>query len=177
MKVIAIAGKARNGKSTVAEIFKNIAINNGETAIVLNYAGYLKYMCKTYMGWDGSKDIEGRSLLQNVGDGMRKSNGESYWIDKLMDDIKSLCSDYDYVLIDDCRYLNEILIPESMFDTYSVTVSREGFESDLTEEQKNHRSEVALNDFNFKYKISSCSGIDNLMEPVKSLYETIKRGE
>lgn len=177
MKVIAIAGKARNGKSTVANIFKNCAEESGETAIVVNYAGYLKYICKTYFGWDGEKDIRGRTLLQDIGDGFREKYGESFWIDKLMNDINSICMDYDYVLIDDCRYPNEILIPKNMFKTYSVNIIRNNFESDLTSEQKNHRSEIALNDFNFNYTITSASGIENLVTPVRTLYKTIKSGE
>lgn len=177
MKILAIAGKARNGKTTVANMFKDIVEKNGKKAIVVSYAGYVKYICTTYYGWNGEKDEAGRTLLQTVGDGFRLKYGERYWIDKLMNDIEILNEMYDYVLIDDCRYPNEILIPQSMFETYSVGVKRIDFESDLTDEQKNHRSEVALDNFKFDYVITSISGIENLIEPTKSLYNTLKNGD
>lgn len=177
MKVVAIAGKARNGKTTVANIFKNIASDNGESSIIVSYAGYVKYICSTYYGWDGKKDEPGRTLLQSIGDGYREKYGKNYWIDRLVADIETLDGTYDYILIDDCRYPNEIILQKKMYDTYSVRVNREDFESDLSEEQKKHRSEVALDDFEFDYEISSLSGIEKLIQPTKELYDKIKNGD
>lgn len=175
MEIIAIGGKARHGKTTSANILKEIIENDSKSAVVLNYAGYLKYICKTYYNWNGEKDIIGRTLLQSVGDNIRNKYGNDFWVNKLLNDIKIFCSDIDYVIIDDCRYKNEILIPSSMFKTYSLYINRECFESDLTEEQKKHKSENDLNDFPFEYKISSMSGADNLFHPLNNLYNNIKK--
>lgn len=177
MKIIAIAGKARNGKTTVANIFKNIAQGNNERAIVVSYAGYVKYMATTYYGWSGEKDEYGRTLLQKIGDGVRNTFDESFWITRLMSDLCIFGEDYDYVIIDDCRYPNEILEPQKVEKTYSIKVIRTDFESDLTEEQKMHKSEIALDDFKFDYTIMSESGEGNLINPVKELYKNIRIGD
>lgn len=177
VKVIAIAGKARNGKTTSANIFKSLIEQDDKKAVVVSYAGYVKYVCETYYGWDGKKDEAGRTMLQNVGDGFRIKYSETYWVDRLMSDIYILKDLYDYVIIDDCRYPNEIIAPQNNFDTVSIVVKRELFESELTEEQKTHASEVALDNFNFDYTVSAMSGIENLMPPISTIYKKIKCGE
>lgn len=177
MKIIAISGKARHGKTTTANMLKDIMQEDGKKAIVVSYGGYVKYISTAYYGWKGEKDEYGRTLLQNVGDGLRNTVSETIWIDKLMSDIEMICSGYDYILIDDCRYPNEVLIPKSMFDVICIRVIRQDFESDLTEEQLSHQSEIALDNFEFDYTISTGSGVDNLENPVKFIYDKIKAGE
>lgn len=177
MKVIVFSGKARNGKTSAANIFKKLAEDDGKSAVVLRYAGYVKYVATEYYGWNGEKDENGRDLLQFIGDGVRNKYGEGFWVDKLMSDISDFCKDLNYVLIDDCRYPNEITTPKSMFETYSVRINRENFESELTDEQKKHNSEVALDGYNFDYVISTNSGVSNLCSPIRHLYKNIEGGE
>jgi hypothetical protein len=82
---------------------------------------------------------------------------------------------YDYFLIPDCRFLNEILcwIPDG-WDMQSIKMIRKNFESDLTFEQKNHISETALDNYKFDYVIESENGLDKLEIEVDKFIEKLK---
>ena len=80
MKIILIIGKARMGKDTTANIMKEQLESKGKKVLICHYADLLKYICKTFFGWDGVKDNNGRSILQYVGtDKIRKEN-PNYWV-------------------------------------------------------------------------------------------------
>ena len=57
MKVIAISGKAQNGKDTTAGLLKSALEADGYKVLITHYADLLKYICKQFwMEW-----AEGRS--------------------------------------------------------------------------------------------------------------------
>lgn len=170
MKVITISAKAQHGKDTTAEFFKEIAENNGEKVLIVHYADYLKYLCKEWFGWDGVKDEKGRSILQKVGTDLARNNHPDIWVNVIVESLKAFGQEYDYVLIPDCRFPNEIAVMKNNFDTTSLRVTRMGFKSNLTNEQKNHISEIALDDYCFDYRINTVSGLDALRNRVKGFY-------
>jgi hypothetical protein len=75
-------------------------------------------------------------------------------------------NEWDYVLIPDCRFHNELTRWDENWDTTTIRVNRLNFENDLTSEQKNHISETQLDTYNFDYVINSESGLDNLEKEV-----------
>lgn len=173
MKAIVISAKAQHGKDTTAEIFKKIAEDDGKKVLITHYADYLKYICKEWFEWDGVKDDKGRSILQKVGTDLARSNHPNIWVNVIVESLKAFGEEYDYILIPDCRFPNEIEVMKNNFDTLSLRVERVDFESKLTDEQKNHISETALDDYDFDYKISVLSGLEYLEAEVRILYETI----
>ena len=63
---------------------------------------------------------------------------------------------WDYVLIPDTRFPNEIVrMKEKGFDVTSVRITRINFESELTEAQKKHPSETALDNYIFDYRVTN----------------------
>jgi hypothetical protein len=174
MKVIVVSGKAQHGKDSTARIFKEIAEEDGKKVLITHYADYLKYICKEWFGWDGKKDDKGRTILQHVGTNLARTNHENVWVNVVIESLKAFGEEYDYVLIPDCRYINEIEMMKDNFDTLSMRVERIGFESKLTHEQKNHISEVALDNYNFDYMISVLGGVEYLETEVRMLYEAMR---
>ena len=77
-------------------------------------------------------------------------------------------------MIPDCRFPNEVTKMKNCFDTFAVRVTRLDYESPLTDEQKQHSSETALDNYQFDYYIDSKSGLDNLKIEVEKMYEYIK---
>ena len=53
----------------------------GYSTLIVHYADLLKYMCKTFFGWNGEKDEFGRSLLQRVGTDCIRNVEPDYWVD------------------------------------------------------------------------------------------------
>lgn len=146
-KVICIGGKAQNGKDTAAAMFLEELTNRDKKTIIVHYADLLKFICRTYFGWDGSKDEAGRTLLQRVGTDVVRELFPDYWVDFVIGLVRLFPNEWDYIIIPDTRFPNELhKWKESGFDSVYVRVVREGFVSPLTEEQQKHKSEVALDD-------------------------------
>ena len=169
-KIILISGKAENGKTTTAEFLKSKLEASGNKVVITRYAYYLKDLATRYCGWNGTKDEKGRELLQQLGTNIirQKLNKPNFHVGRICEDIE-ICQDYiDYVIIDDARFPNEIYYPKAMFGdkVISVRVNRKNHKSSLTFEQQKHISDIALDDFNFDFKIEA--------EDINSLYSAIE---
>lgn len=176
MKMILLSGKAESGKTTAAEMIKKMLENSGYNVVITRYAYYLKDLAMRYCGWNGRKDDNGRSLLQFLGTDVirKKLNKPNFHVGRICEDVE-ICQNYvDYVIIDDTRFPNEIYYPKSIFDdkVFSVRIERPGHQSSLTKEQKEHLSEVALDDFKFDYVVCA-SDLSSLEEEVKLLVDEI----
>lgn len=145
MRVIAISGHAQNGKDTTAAIMSKKLEDHGDKVLIAHYADLLKFICRTYFGWNGEKDEQGRQLLQYVGTDVIRKQMPDYWVDFIISVLKLFDGEWDYVLIPDSRFPNEIeKLRDSGFDVQHVRVVRYGFISPLTAEQQKHPSETAL---------------------------------
>lgn len=147
MKIICISGKAQHGKDTAASYLKQFLELDGKRVLVTHYADLLKYICKTFFGWNGEKDEEGRALLQRVGTDVVRAMDMDFWTNFLLDILTFFPDEWDYVIVADCRFFNELHFFEQYgYDVTHVRVVRENYDSNLTEEQQNHESETALDD-------------------------------
>lgn len=145
MKVICISGKAQHGKDTTAGFLKEILEQHGKRVLITHYGDLVKYVCRTFFHWDGQKDEEGRSLLQRVGTDVIRQQCEDYWARFIVEILGFFPNEWDYVLIPDCRFPNEIDgLRERGFDVTHVRVVRPNFDNGLTPEQQAHPSETAL---------------------------------
>ncbi len=166
MKVILISAKAQHGKDTAAELLKEML--NGKV-LIGHYADLLKYICKTYFDWNGEKDEAGRTLLQRIGTDIIRKKQPDYWVKFLADIITFFPEKWDYIIIPDCRFPNEIEYMKKRFDTTTIRVKRLNYDNGLTEEQKQHPSETALDNYKFDYYINAPSGIDNLKKEIEKI--------
>lgn len=175
MKIIALGGKARSGKDSAGLMIKNSLEDRGYKVVIVHYADYLKYILAKYYDWDGQKDERGRKLLQYMGTDKVRNRDPGFWVNTVIKLIKTvLDGDFDYVVIPDTRFPNEIDGPKSDgLDTVGVRIYRTDFESNLTSEQKAHISETALDDYKFDYYINSPSGLDNLQVEVDKFIDTL----
>lgn len=145
VKIIAISGHAQNGKDTVARMLKEELEERGFNVLTAHYGDLVKYICRTFFGWDGNKDEYGRGLLQYVGTDVIRKQQPDYWVDFIIQMLKFFSGNWDVVLIPDARFPNEIrVLQEAGFHVTHLRVERPGFDNGLTEEQKNHPSETAL---------------------------------
>ena len=82
-------------------------------------------------------------MLQNVGTNVVRKKYPNYWVDFIlqMADFFSEC--WDYIIIPDVRFPNEInLWKEKGYDVITINVNRPDFNNGLTEEQNKHESET-----------------------------------
>lgn len=151
-KFLIFSGKAQRGKDTSAMIAYEELTNSGHKVLIIHYADLLKWMCQMYFNWDGKKDDAGRTILQKVGTDTIRKQDPDYWVRWVIDFIKLFPNEWEYVLIPDCRFPNEIELMKEAFNTVvHLRVDRPGFISPLTYEQQSHISETALD--NYPYDI------------------------
>lgn len=173
-KFLVISGKAQRGKDTTGEIFYNELKAKGYKVLVTHYADLLKWMCKSYFEWDGNKDEAGRTILQRVGTDVIRANDPDFWVRWIINVIKLFPDEWDYVIIPDCRFPNEIEMMKDAFDFVKhIRVTRPGFVSPLTPEQQNHISETALDGYPYDIIIENTT-LENLKHQVKYIINSIK---
>lgn len=169
-KIILVSGHAQNGKDTLAEAIKHEYEHHGASVKAVHFADLLKFICRTYFGWNGEKDAEGRRILQYVGTDLVRMRKPDYWVDFVGDFLELFGENLDYVIIPDCRFPNEVTkLAERGFDTVHVRVIRDNFDNRLTEEQKNHPSETALDNFPADIYIHNNGTLDDLYKKVSRL--------
>lgn len=175
MKTILFSGEAEYGKTTSAIILKEKLERLGKKCLIINFADYLKFICKQYFEWDGQKDVAGRKILQEVGTDIVRKKNPSFWVKAVINFIKVFEDQYDYFLIGDCRFPDEIdCFKKEGIDSLSLKIIRLNFENKLTPEQRMHPSECALNGYIFDHIVRSESGLENLSKAVDNLFERYK---
>lgn len=163
INIITISAKAEHGKDSSAFLLKEKLELKNKKVLICHYADLNKYILKAFFDWDGIKNKKGRDLLQYIGTDVIRAKKPSYWIDFIRDMIDFFGEMWDYVLIADCRFPNEIDIwKNSECNLISLRIERLNFENNLTPEQRLHPSETALDNYSFDYKIKVSNGLNYL---------------
>lgn len=165
MNIICISGKARHGKDTFAGFLADALERRGQKVVIFHYADLLKFIAKQYFGWDGVKDEAGRTLLQKIGTDIVRERDPDFWVNYAIDLFSMFSEEWGYVLIPDCRFPNEIQrMKEAGFNRVEhFEISRgASFDNGLTEAQKNHPSETALDDAEADHYIRNFWGLEEL---------------
>ena len=174
MKVLTVSGYAMAGKDLSAVILKEKFELTGKKVLVLHYADYLKFIARQYFNWDGNKDEKGRTLLQRLGTDKIRAIFPNFWVDTVVSLIKVFESDFDYFIIPDSRFENELTAMKDNFDTICIKIIRLNFDNGLTKTQKNHPSETALDGYTFDYEIVSETGKEKLAVELDKFVEHYK---
>lgn len=174
MKVICISGKAQHGKDTSANLLEAMLEDEGYKVLIVHYGDLVKYICKTFFDWNGEKDVYGRSLLQRIGTDVIRKQEPDYWVSFVAGILKFFDGEWDYVLIPDSRFPNEVdYLKERGFDVIHMRVVRPNFVSPLTPEQQKHPSETALDNVIPDCYINNCGTLNNLRDTVSDLITKI----
>lgn len=169
MKVVTISGKARHGKDTAAEMFRDVLEGDGHSVKVMHYADLVKYVCKTFFDWDGNKDSSGRKILQYVGTDVVRAKRPDFWVDFIVSILELFGDEWEYVIIADTRFPNEVEKMKHSFDTIHVRVFRKNFTSPLSVEQQTHPSETALDTYDYDYALVNDGTPEDLRKHVVDL--------
>jgi tagatose-1,6-bisphosphate aldolase len=177
LKVCCISAKARHGKDTAAEILKEHLEQLGKKVLITHYADLVKFVCTNYFDWDGEKNAEGRSLLQEVGTDRVGSVYPSFWVDFIVSILKVFKDKWDYVLIPDCRYPIEAARMKEHYNTKVLRVERPGFDNGLTSEQKQHPSETVMDDYQFDAIVYNDGSLEEFKEKLYWFAENFLLGD
>ena len=172
--VILLSGKAQSGKDYIANIMKQQFEENGNKVLVTHYADLLKYILKTFFNWDGKKDKKGRDLLQRVGTDVIRKKMPDYWVNFISQMISFFPNEWNYILIPDARFPNEIEVIQKNPDVNVITIriNRGNFTPQLTLEQQRHPSETSLDEYGFDYYVTN-DGTETINDAVKEFVNYI----
>lgn len=170
MKVICISGKARHGKDTLAGMLNEQLTAKGYRVLTTHFGDLVKYICEKFFNWDGTKDEKGRTLLQYVGTDVVRKQRPSYWTDFVVSVLELFPNEWDYVLIPDCRFPNEVeCFIEHGMDTTLIRINRPNFVSNLTPEQLKHPSETAMDDYSPNLYVINDGTLKDLSNSIKDI--------
>lgn len=160
--IIVISGKAGAGKDTLGKMIAEDLEEKDKCVLVTHYADLLKYLCTSLFHWDGKKDEKGRSLLQYVGTDVIRKKEPDFWVNFIANVLSLFPNEWDYVIIPDCRFPNEIDVLKSAgYKVVHIRVTRNNYMT-LTASQQCHPSETALDGVTPDYIIENNGDLDDL---------------
>lgn len=175
--IFIVSGKAKHGKDTFSSYLKETCEKDGKKVIITQLAKYIKYYAREISGWDLSEETKPRELLQQLGTNVirEKLKKEDLFIKRMIDDIEIFSYLYDVIIISDVRLRKEIEDLKAVYpNIVSINVFRPNFDNCLTEEQKKHRTEIDLDDYdNFDEKVINTT-FESLEEYSKEIYNKYK---
>lgn len=185
-----LGGKARVGKTTAANILKVIAENMGMNPTIIPFAKAIKdEATKLGLSKEDKPEIY-RAFCQDLGEKKRKENPD-YWVERFNEVFEKLAKEENealednskkykerVIIIDDCRYLNEIAYGRKI-GAKQVFIAHGSREiEDLKGKWRQHESEDMANkietkekdyDNLFEYRISNDGSMDNFVEVLSQL--------
>lgn len=121
MMVIMIGGKGRAGKTTVANLFSKFLYDKGFSPVHLSFAAILKKEVEAATGLTKESNSEAYRLACQTLGSEKRAMDPDYWVKKFAEKLADIkAQDVDNleantknwhekcVIVDDCRYLNEV---------------------------------------------------------------------
>lgn len=176
-KVICISGKAGSGKDTTAELIRAFLEDDGYKVLITHYADLVKYVCKNFLAWDGKKDEFGRRMLQYVGtEFFRDKKSKDYWVNFVADCLDLVKELYDFVIIPDARFENEINVLSSRgYKVFYVNIERPDRE-EMRKDLECHSSESGIKEIVPDFNLVNDGSVVDLVRKVQNLVSKLKTG-
>lgn len=178
-KIILVSGKAGSGKDTFAKCMKKQLEENYSMRVgISHYAVYLKSLLREFYQWNGEKSPYWRGKLQAIGTDLirNKLDKPNYHVGRLIEDMRIMEEFFDYYIIPDLRFKNEVSEVEKEFGIDNViTIKIDAINNDdgiVDLEQKTHQSETDLDNYNFDYIVyNQKENISELEKMAKTIIE------
>ena len=160
-KIFIISGKARSGKNQISKIIEKYYSN--KKVITISFGYYIKDYAKRVSDWDGNEETKPRELLQQLGIELIKNKIDNkLFINRILQDIEVFSYFYDIIVVNDARLIDEIeSLKENYPNSISIRVIRNNYDNKLTLNQKNHLTEIALDNYSkFDYIIENDENLE-----------------
>lgn len=154
--IILIEAKARHGKDLFAQEFIKVCEENKEKVFLIHFADAVKMVMRVAFGIEDFKSEEGRSKIQAFATNKIRGERDPYfWGDFVGRLIHDIAPDFDYAIVPDWRFENELeavinwnkLIPVKTIQLTRLNADGSLFENNLTAAQRLHASETELDGF------------------------------
>ena len=172
--MVGFFGKAGSGKDTSAFLLADALSKKGLTVRRIAFGDFLKHDA-ALLGWNGQKDEKGRTFLQQLGDVCREYNGEDFFVNRLFSKIAWEANEdgsQDVYMITDVRFRNEY---KAMVERGAIMVKvvRKDEGIKMTEAQKHHISETAMDSFEYDVLVENTGTLEELSKHMTELADKI----
>ena len=174
--IFIVSGKANSGKDTSCDLINNYVKIKNKKSINLQISSYIKMYAKKISGWDGSEETKPRTLLQQLGtDVIRDQIDNNFFINRIIGDINVYSYYFDVITISDVRFPEEIdSIHNEFKNVYRLRIERPGFVNNLNPNEKKHRTETALDNYNnYDYVVINDSSLEDLNNKLKNIIDEV----
>ena len=155
MKIYVIAGRAKCGKTTFGNYLREELKTYGYKPCVMQITNPLYSYAANYFDWDPNSDEKPREFLQKMGcDIIKEKLGKkTFLLDRLNEYMEILQEFFDTFIITDARFPEEIEYFRSKYeDICPIKLIRKDFDDNLTDEERNHITETAMEGYeDFSY--------------------------
>lgn len=168
-KIFIVSGKARSGKNQISKIIEKYYSN--KKSITISFGYYIKDYAKRVSDWNGDEKTKPRELLQQLGIELIKNKiDDKLFINRIIEDIEIFSYFYDIIVVNDARLIDEIeILKEKYPNSTSIRVIRNNYDNKLTYEQKNHLTEVELDEYNnFDYIVNNNDDLEQGLNKILS---------
>ena len=168
-KIFIVSGKARSGKNETSKIIEKYYSN--KKCITISFGYYIKDYAKRVSDWDGNEETKPRELLQQLGIELIKNKiNNKLFINRIVEDIEIFSYFYDIIVVNDARLIDEIkTLKEKYPNSISIRVNRFNYDNKLTTEQKNHLTEIALDEYtDFDFTIENDESLEQKINKILS---------
>lgn len=158
MKLYLICGKARAGKDTFAKLIKQEEEKDNNKVCILKLTAPLYSWAEDYFNYDKEKDEKPREILQTLGYDILqlKLKKKDFLLDYLITTIEVLDNYYDVGLITDGRLVHEIEVLKEKYPNIKTILLTNKQDNKLTNKEKNHQTEIDLDDYkDFDYIVEN----------------------
>lgn len=145
MNLFLISGKAGSGKNEVAMLIKRRL----SKTVITSFSKYIKLFALELTDWDGRDFDKPRVFLQEMGDKLRAID-EDFLTKRIVEDLEVYRREgIDNVIISDCRLIHELEYFKALnkVNVYTIRVNCDKSSRNLNSDEKNHHTEVELDNY------------------------------
>lgn len=174
MKLFIICGKSGSGKNTAAGIIKEYYEKRNKNVLITEFSKYLKMYASEIIGYDPKLDEKPRKFLQQLGSKIRNDLfSNTFLSDRIIQDLKIYEEYFDYVVLSDSRMPNEIDQIKILYESTVIKLENYFGENKLDNDEKNHETEVLLDEYeNYDYIVKNIT-LENLKEEIIKIIEEV----
>ena len=164
-KIICISGKDETWKDTVADILREELRGEGQRVLIARLADPLRHICRDWFKWDDKKGPAG--LLQCIGTDLVRAQNPDFWVDFTAGLIAAIRDRWDYVIIPDCRFKNELDLERYGFTPLHLRADG----------PRERQAETELDSVEPDERLANHTLCDELFDEVRAFAKTLLAGE
>lgn len=175
LKMVLVSGKSESGKDYISDVMEDYLVLSGYRVKCISLGDFLKFICCAYFDWDGKDKYNSRDLFFSTSDKIHEVRYD-FIVEVVSFLIELIADKYDFIIVRDVRFKNELNFLAKRFETHLVRVERPGYKNKMTQEQRENISETDLDDISFEHIVNNSTDEGRIYQTLTFLEGIIDGG-